>query len=205
MPSKKILLFLFLLISTLINAQDNEIEVKGYSYTTLLPKEVSLKISISDVAPNEFKKTRFKKLEQVYSEFIEKLAQNGFQVNLKKDEKYYSSNSYNSNSVNFENYTLNLKNEGEANALKKLVVEGVQIRDIKYIYGNLQDKTKNEMVENALENAKQNATYLVKKINRKLGPIKSISSSPSEFIVEKEREERQLILIQYITIIFELL
>lgn len=205
MSSKKILFFIFILISILANSQDNIIDVNGYSYKSILPKEISLKITISDVAPNEYKKTRYKKLEQVYSEFTEKLAQNGVTSKLIEDDKYYPENSYNGNSVNFEHYSLTLKNEKEVNALKKFFIEGVQIKNIYYIYDKISEKVIQNLIDEALENAKQNAAYLAKKINRKLGQIISISSSQHEYNTEKELRENRILLTHRVTIKFQLL
>ena len=189
-------------------AQQGEVNVNGSSSYMEYPKATILYLTISDVQPNEYKRTRYKKMETVLQEFKDNLTLKGITAKLEKDNKYNASNNYYDGitTIELENYFITLKSEADANLVKRALTEGVRITNVNFLYDPITNSKKNELIDKALANAQENANYLAKKLNRKLGAIKSVSSQ--NYVDHQnnlERPDRQITHIQSFQLIFELL
>jgi uncharacterized protein YggE len=148
------------------------ITITGNSSIQVAPYGIKIDLIISDLPPNEYRKTRYKKLTESQAEFINNLKVAGVNAELTRSNQFYSNN-YGEN-VESQYFYIIAKDVNEANNIKKAMVEGVRISSFQYLYKPLPPNIYDQYTSLAVQNAKSKAETLAKMVNKKLGNVISV-------------------------------
>lgn len=203
----KIQIIIFLIFSSVALFSQtnisNSISVNGSSSHLVSPKNVKVGFSISDIQPNEYRKTRYKKQSDVFNEFKDKLIQIGITSSLNISNSFQNDFWQNQNQES-EYYTIVLKDITDVKKIVKNLNEGVRITSIHYIYDPLSSTVKDNKLSEAIKDAKDKASLIAKKVNKKVGEVITINFL-SDYDLPSETTTLFEVLEISINITFELL
>ena len=169
--------FIFLLFTQTLIAQDfkqNIIRIVGNCTETFQYTDLSVKIKITEVQPDQYRQIRYKSIEQIKAELVEKLKQSNFNTNDIRSDFDYKNYRGNYDKTITEHITLRLKNLAEAEKNYKLSVDGVSVEKIDFDFNQITQATEDKMAQCAVEDAKRKAEALAKQNNKKIGRIISL-------------------------------
>jgi len=198
------LIFTFAFVSTIYSqSTENFIRIIGNANHTYESDITRVYFSVSEIAPNEYKKISYKPLEDSYSEFVMKLQEIGINEN-----KIIQTNSelskYNKTKTKY--YFVDVEDNKQLNPLSGLQDDGFKVKEIKYLYKNIDPEIETRLSFSAIKDAKRKAQRICSEIDMTLGKILNIedkSSGCCNFI--KESRESETTKKYNITITFELL
>jgi uncharacterized protein YggE len=197
---------LFTLTFLTISAQSTEkfIRIVGNASMDRFANGAVSQISISEILPNEYQQIKYKSIDEVKNEFMQKLSiQNISGVQLKPS---YKSNFGRYEKTLTENFELILSDIESITKLRNIVSEGVSISDLKFTYQNPGIETEEILAMKALEDARKKAEYIATKSGLKVGKILNIEDFSSGSCKEIDpRQERTHRLVYRMNITFELL
>jgi uncharacterized protein YggE len=162
--------FIFLLFTQTLIAQDfkqNIIRIVGNCTETFQYTDLSVKIKITEVQPDQYRQIRYKSIEQIKAELVEKLKQSNFNTNDIRSDFDYKNYRGNYDKTITEHITLRLKNLAEAEKIYKLSVDGVSVEKIDFDFNQITQATEDKMAQCAVEDAKRKAEALAKQNNKK--------------------------------------
>lgn len=177
---KKIICLLGLLFTIPLISQEcnHVISVVGQTPKTVQDDGYSILITLQQIMVYEGQgEVEATSLEQVRKNYIKKLEDAGIDFSrFRRNNSYEFAMSYSQNRKS-ESYYLKTSNQDEVRKIIRLKSAGMSISNIEV---EAKELTKEQLVElsiKAIDNAKQKAATLAKKMNKKLGEIVSILDS----------------------------
>lgn len=203
---KTFLISCFILLSYFCNAQSTEkfIRIVGNSAAEYKSNSAIISLEISEILPNDYKQIPYKSIEDVYTEFINKIATIGITENsLKKVLKSFNKGF--SKAVN-QSYELTITDLETLNKLRSLDLDGVTFNELKYSFPKIGSEGEEMLALNAITDAKRKANYLAEKNGFKVGKILNIEDFSSGCCHEiTPKPEAQVKLPYRVNVTFELL
>lgn len=177
-------LFLFAILSLLstnsVYAQstDRFIRIIGNAKKEYKASKAALAFTVSEIQPNEYRQVKYKPIETVLQELTANLVKMGYNAaDLTKDNAAAFSGSF--QSVRTEKYRLVLKDLSKLQEVSGVVVEGVKIGELKYLFDEPGYAAEEEMALNAVKDAERKAKKLASEIGKKVGKILNIEDKSS--------------------------
>lgn len=204
---KKIMVFGFLtLLISSLNAQstDRFVRIIGNAERTFKYENSVINVVITEVAPNDYRQTRYKTIEQVQAEYVAELAKIGVPASSLVVESNLELNQY--QKVRSQKYKLTLPKDFPLGKLTDIFVEGVNVKDVKYTYANVGSNLEEELAAEALKDARRKAERLAKEVGKKLGKVLNIEDKSNGCCQEiKETASPTTKLVYKVNITFELI
>ncbi len=168
---------LLFIVSTM-SAQSTErfIRIIGNSDHTYIANVNRVSFTVNEVAPNEYKKISYKRLETVYDEFVQRLAELGISERQIMPAKLEA---YRYNKTKTKNYFVDVKDRKTLDGLSGLQNDGFKIIGVQYLYTNIDENIENELSLKAIKDAKRKAEKLCTELDMKLGKILNIEDRSS--------------------------
>lgn len=170
---------LTVLFSTAVIGQDvPSINIAGEtSYTVSKIKNYVIHIQLKDVKSDEYSNLGIKTLDQVTTEYRNKLAENDVDFNKFSENKtLYIYSAYGDTYNESSNYTFITSSETEILNVIKSKVPGLTIMSVEINAEPFPSEKISELTTLAINNAKEKAEKIAKNVNKKLGGIISISN-----------------------------
>ena len=175
----RISLSVFAIVSVLmVQAQSTErfIRIIGNSEHTYISDISRVYFTVSEIAPNEYKKISYKPFEKSYDEFVAKLQEFGF------SEKEIASSNAEINKYHktkTKNYYIDIDDRSELDKFSGLQNEGFKVKEVKYLYANIDADIENLLSLDAIHDAQRKARKLCSEVDLKLGKILNIEDKSS--------------------------
>lgn len=193
-----------LLMPILISAQSTErfIRIVGTSKHEFVSNGVKLDLSISEIAENTRSGTKSISYDSAYYKFVSELKK----LNIKESDLETNNINFNRNYNSIsKNFSLYVNNQNIPEKIASLKLEGVQITSILYTYSNIDPQVIENMLLNAIEDAKRKAAKITKETGLKLGKILNIEDSSGGCCGDiKETKEAKTTKTYNVNITFEL-
>ncbi|MEE9439192.1 MAG: SIMPL domain-containing protein [Saprospiraceae bacterium] len=172
---------IFCLLTTGVMGQSsvtqNFIKIVGQSSSTVDYNGITVEFTISEIAPNEYKKVRYKSIDSVIEEVFSEMTR----LNIDKKEvkqdflKGVKQNNYNKSLTN--HYTIELKDEKELIAFSQILVEGYKLTKFDYLYPSKNEDLSTKLALESIDDAKIKATVLANHAGKKVGNIINIEDA----------------------------
>jgi len=174
---KKIICLLGLVFTIPVISQEcnNVISVVGETQKTVQDDNYNILINLQQIMVYEGQgEVEATSLEQVRKNYIKKLEEVGIDFSRFRRNNYYEfAMSYSQNRES-ESYFLRTSNQNEIRKIIRLKSAGMSISNIELEAKKLTDKQLADLSIKAIDNAKQKAAIIAKKMNKTLGDIVSI-------------------------------
>lgn len=167
-----------LLLVTMTFGQSTErfIRIVGNSQVTFDSDVTRVYFSVSEVAPNEYKKISYKSIDESYRELIEVLTNAKIDINnVKKTNSEL--NKYNKTET--KDYYVDVKDINKLDALSGFQKDGFKIKDVKYLFESIESDIESRLSFEAIDDAKRKANNICNELDMKLGRILNIEDRSS--------------------------
>ncbi|WP_158847783.1 SIMPL domain-containing protein [Algibacter sp. L1A34] len=170
------LIVLFFTIPVISQESKNTIVVIGETKKTVLDDSYTILIALQQIMVYEGQgEVEATSLDLVRKNYINKLADSGIDFSRFRRNTYYEfAMSYSQNRES-ESYYLKTTNKEEVRKIINLKSAGVSISNIEVETTDLTNKQLVDLSIKAIDNAKQKAKAIAKKLNKTIGDIVSIS------------------------------
>jgi len=158
---------------------------------------------VSEIAPNEYKKISYKSLESAYAEFVEKLKE----VGIPESQIVQTNAEINKyNKTKTRNYYVDIMDQEKLEALSGIQNEGLKVKQIMFLYTNIDENLETKLSLEAIQDAKRKAKKICSELDMRLGKILNIEDKSSGCCSTIEESKKAETNKKYkITITFELL
>ena len=166
-------LLLLMVMTINVDAQSTErfIRVVGNAKHEFKADHLRLNFSISEVAPNEYKKISYKPLEKTYAEVVEAFSAIGLS---ERDLMRSTANFGKFSKTETKKYYIVFRDKQLLDDLAKIKIEGFKISGVRYQYKNIDPNIETTMSFTAIEDAKRKAEKLCQEMGVKRGKIISV-------------------------------
>lgn len=198
------ILFSFLFVASIFSqSNDRFIRIIGNANHTYESNVTRVYFTVNEIAPNEYKKIAYKPIDIAYSDFIKRMDEIGIEEN---DIVQTNSEISKYNKTKTRYYYVDINNQKKMDELSGLQGEGFKVKEVKYLYTDIDQELETNLSLSAIKDAKRKAQNICTEIDMDLGKILNIedkSSGCCSAISESKKSETTK---KYnITITFELL
>lgn len=199
-----LLVIIFNLAANLTFAQSIErfIRIVGTSKHEFVSNGVKIDLNVSEIPENSRGGVKAMSYDSVHYKFIAALKKIGLNENNIETNNININRNYMSFS---KNYSLYANDQKTPEKLASLKLEGVQINSILYTYSKIENQDIENMLLNAIEDAKRKAVNITKETGLKLGKILNIEDTSGGCCGDiKETKETKITKTYNVNITFEL-
>jgi uncharacterized protein YggE len=201
--SSIIVLSLFILSAIYSQSTDRFIRIIGNADHSYVSDISRVYFTVNEIAPNEYKKISYKSIETAYSEFVEKMEGLGIDES-EIVQTNAAINKYNKTKTKY--YYVDINEQQKFDGLSGIQDEGFNVKEIKYLYTNIDEDLESDLSLAAIKDAKRKAKTICSEINMNLGKILNIEDISSGCCSSIEESKQSEMTKKYnITITFELL
>jgi len=166
-----LLLGLFYITNMEAQVKDNTIRIVGQASKTFDAIGLHVDFTAKEIVPNEYRKIRYKSIDDVLAEFKTNIINNGlsdieFTKKPLKIERYSNGNQL--------EYYIKLNDKKQIEKVIASKSDGISLSGISYQYEKLPKYLSEELIKMTIEDAKRKAKEVAKSINKKIGNIISI-------------------------------
>ena len=174
---KHILIAIFIVFNftASFSQETNSITVIGETINNLKKdKSYSAHIQFKELKSDGYSTIEDKSLEKVINEYKARLEQNNLSFNNFTENKvlYFYSSYAETNKTSY--YTFKTNSEQELSRLLSVKILGVTLQNVEINSDKLSSDEASELSVKAIENAREKATKIAKKLNKKVGEITEI-------------------------------
>lgn len=181
-------LITFLLCIPILAISQGEkfIKIVGIANLEVPADDMRIKLTVTEIARDEYQKIREKSLEEVKLELDANLKTLGYSIN-DLEEIWPPKRNY--KKVEATDYFLNVKSIEDAKQITKFSIKGFSAQGFEYVYNSELEFDDYEMAKMAMSDAKRKAEALAKHVGKKVGDvinIEDMASSKKRFIGSKK-------------------
>lgn len=198
-----LVLFGFLFVSLYSQSTDRFIRIIGNSEKVYESNITRVYFVLNEIAPNEYKKISYKSLDAVYADFLEMMTKIGFRENQIKQTNT-EINKY--NKTRTKSYYVDFTSQKQLDGFSAIQNEGFRVKDVRYLYANIDPNTESDLSLQAIQDAKRKAQRICDELGMKLGKILNIEDKSSGCCGNIDESKKSETTMKYkITITFELI
>jgi len=175
---KVILTLVFGVLFTSMYSQSTEryIRIIGNSQHVYNSDVTRVYFVLSEIAPNEYKKISYKSMEAVETEFMDRMRESGIQ----KSQIIPTNTEINKyNKTKTRSYYVDVKDQRLLEGLSGGQDEGFKVKEVKYLYTNVEADVESNLSLSAIKDAKRKAKKLCDELGMTLGKILNIEDKSS--------------------------
>jgi uncharacterized protein YggE len=183
MQSSKHLLFplLFLVVGIYpVQAQvtDRFVRIAGVAERQFDTDKAIVPVTVSEVAPNDFRQIRYKSVQQVRDELLAELAKMGLgSENLIEDPNVELAR--NSQRARSKKYNISLPKGFVVGRLADIYLEGVSMYNPVYQFEDPDPSLEEDLAKEAIVNARQRAETMASEFGKRLGTVLNLEDKSS--------------------------